>query len=338
VNSLIDVFTGGVQPPWAILDEVTPLQRYIAEEIATDHVDGLLSRREAIRRLGLLGVTAASATALIAACSNDRANAPTSTSGSATTAGSAGTSVAPTSAAAAGPAPGMATALATTDITWAGPNGELRGAWAEAVDPKGAVLVIHENKGLNDWVRTVAGRLAGIGYSALAIDLLSEEGGTATFTDPAQATAALGKIDPQRFVADLKSGVDEVGRRTPGKKLAVLGFCFGGGLTWQLLAASKDEAPQLAAAVPFYGPLPDDADFAGSKAAVLGFYGALDSRVTSTEGAAKAALDKAGLVNQLIIEPDADHAFFNDSGPRYNPAAAADAWQHVQDWFGKYLV
>jgi carboxymethylenebutenolidase len=335
VNTFIDVFTGGVQAACRILWRVTPLQRYIAEEIATDHVDGLLSRREAMRRLGLLGVSVASATALIAACSTDRASTNGSTPPSTSASGTAGSSAAPTSATAAGPVPGMATALSTADVTWAGPTGELRGAWAEAVNPKGAVLVIHENKGLTDWVRTVAGRLAGIGYSALAIDLLSEEGGTATFTDPAQATAALGKIDPQRFVADLKSGVDEVGRRAPGKKLAVLGFCFGGGLTWQLLAAGE---PQLAVAVPFYGPLPDNADFAGSKAAVLGFYGALDNRVTSTEGAAKAALDKAGLVNNLIIEPDADHAFFNDGGPRYNPAAAADAWQHVQDWFGKYLV
>jgi carboxymethylenebutenolidase len=309
------------------------LQRYIAEEIATDHVDGLLSRRETMRRLALLGVSAASATALIAACSNERAAAPTSTSAS----GSTSATTAPaTATAAAGPAPGMVTALPTTEITWAGPRGELRGSWAEAATPKGAVLVIHENKGLNDWVRTVAGRLAGIGYSALAIDLLSEEGGTATFTDPAEATAALGKIDPARFVADLKSGVDEVGKRAPGKKLAVMGFCFGGGLTWQLLAAGGE--PQLAAAVPFYGPLPDGADFAGAKAAVLGFYGALDTRVTSTEGAAKAALDKAGLVNELVVEPNADHAFFNDSGPRYNAEAAADAWQKVQDWFGKYLV
>jgi carboxymethylenebutenolidase len=304
------------------------LQRYIAEEIATDHVDGLLSRREAVRRLGLLGVSAASASALIAACSNERSTAPTSTTAAEP---STATSASGTPAAT-GPAPGMATALPTTEITWGGPSGELRGAWAAAAEPKGAVLVIHENKGLNDWVRTVAGRLAGVGYSALAIDLLSEEGGTATFTDPAEATAALGKIDPQRFVADLKSGVEEVGRRAPGKKLAVMGFCFGGGLTWQLLAAGE---PQLAAAVPFYGPFPDGADLAGSKAAVLAFYGALDTRVTSTEDAAKAALEKAGLDHMLVVEPDADHAFFNDSGPRYNPAAAADAWQKVQDWFGK---
>ena len=71
----------------------------------------------------------------------------------------------------------MAGALPTQPITWPGPQGELQAAWAQAANPKGAVLVIHENKGLNDWVRSVAGRLAGADYSALAVDLLSEEGG-----------------------------------------------------------------------------------------------------------------------------------------------------------------
>jgi carboxymethylenebutenolidase len=303
---------------------VTPLQRYIAEEIATDHVDGLLSRREALRRLALLGVSTATASALIAACATDK---PTTASSSPSPSPSAPTS--------ASPPPGMASALPTTPITWAGPTGQLQGSWAQAATPRGAVLVLHENKGLNDWVRTVAGRLAGIGYSALAIDLLSEEGGTATFTDPAAATAALGTIAPDRFVADLKSGLDELARRSPGQKLAVVGFCFGGGLVWRLLAAGE---PRLAAAVPFYGPLPDNPDFAGSKnAAVLGLYGALDQRVTSSEPAAKAALDQAGVVNDLVIEPDADHAFFNDSGPRYNPVAAADAWTRLQDWFSRNL-
>ncbi|TDO12266.1 carboxymethylenebutenolidase [Mycobacterium sp. BK086] len=303
---------------------MTPLQRYIAEEIATDHVDGLLSRREALRRLALLGVGTAAASSLIAACASDKpkpaAPAP-STSPSA-----------PTSAA---PPPGMAGALPTTPITWPGPTAQLQGAWAQAATPRGAVLVIHENKGLNDWVRSVAGRLAGIGYSALAIDLLSEEGGTATFSDPAAATAALGNIAPDRFVADLKSGLDELARRSPDQKLAVVGFCFGGGLVWRMLAAGE---PRLAAAVPFYGPLPDNPNFSGSKnTAVLGLYGALDQRVTSSEPAAKAALDQAGLVNDLVVEPDADHAFFNDSGPRYNPVAAADAWTRLQDWFSRNL-
>jgi carboxymethylenebutenolidase len=318
---------------WRILGEVTPLQRYIAEEIATDHVDGLLSRREAMRRLALLGVSATAATALIAACGNERKPASSTTESATGSGTSANTSSAGPTAAGA-PPPGMADAVATTAVTWAGPNGELQGAWAEAATPRGGVLVIHENKGLNDWVRSVAGRLAGTGYSALAIDLLSEEGGTATFTDPAEATAALGKIDPARFVADLKAGVAEVQRRVPDHKVAVIGFCFGGGLTWRLLGSGE---PELAAAVPFYGPLPDNPDFSGAKAAVLAFYGALDTRVTSLQGAAKEALDKAGLVNDLVVEPNADHAFFNDTGPRYQPDAAADAWKRLQDWFAKYL-
>ncbi len=209
------------------------------------------------------------------------------------------------------------------------------GSWAPAENPRGAVLVIHENKGLNDWVRSVAGRLAGIGYSALAVDLLSEEGGTAQFSDPAAATAALAAADPQRFIADMNSGLDELQTRVPGQKLAAVGFCFGGGLVWRLLAAGES---RLAAAVPFYGPIPDDPDFAGSKdTAVLGFYGSLDQRVTSTEPAAQAALDSAGVVNELVIEDGADHAFFNDSGKRYDPVAAADAWQRLQNWFARYL-
>ncbi|MDT5322968.1 MAG: carboxymethylenebutenolidase, partial [Mycobacterium sp.] len=201
-----------------ILAEVTPLQRYIAEEIAIDHVDGFLSRREALRRLALIGVGAAAATALIAACGENKkpaADAPVTSTGGATESA---------------PPPGSENTLATEPITWAGPQGELQGAWAPAQSPKGAVLVIHENKGLNDWVRSVAGRFAGIGYSGLAIDLLSAQGGTATFTDPAQATAALSKIPPAEFVANLKSGVGELQRRAPGVKVAAVGFCMGGGL------------------------------------------------------------------------------------------------------------
>ncbi len=308
---------------------MTPLQRYIAEEIATDHVDGLMSRREAIRRLALIGVGATAASALIAACSDAEKPASSTPTASPPVTSSA------TATEKATP-PGIENALETTPITWAGPRGELQAAWAPAETPKGAVLVIHENKGLTDWARTVAGRFAGIGYSSLAIDLLSGEGGTAKFTDPAEATAALSKISPQDFVADMKSGIEELQRRTPGVKVAAVGFCMGGGLVWQLLASGE---PQLAAAVPFYGPLPDGADFSGSKdVAVLGFYGSKDARVTGTKDAAQQALDKAGLVNQLVVEQDADHAFFNDTGERYDPTAAADAWQRVQDWFTKYVA
>ncbi len=303
---------------------MTPLQRYIAEEIATDHVDGLLSRREALRRLALLGVGTAAATTLIAACGENKqptADAPVTANEPATVSA---------------PPPGSENTVPTTPITWAGPRGELQAAWAAAPEARGGVLVIHENKGLNDYVRSVAGRFAGIGYSALAIDLLSAQGGTGTFADPAEATAALGKQPPEEAVADLKSGIDELQRRIPDKKVAAVGFCMGGGMVWRLLASGE---PRLAAAVPFYGPAPDNPDFAGSKdVAVLGIYAALDQRVNATEPVARAALEKAGLVFELVTEPDANHAFFNDTGDRYNPTAADDAWRRVQDWFTKYVA
>ena len=302
---------------------MTALQRYGAEEVATDYVAGLLTRREALRRLALLGVGTTAATALIAACAKQN---PAEAPAEPTLSSEATTALQP---------PGMAHALPTEPITWRGPQGPLQAAWAQAASSRGGVLVIHENKGLNDWVRSVAGRLAGAGYSALAIDLLSERGGTATFQDPAEATAALGAIAPEQFTHDLNSGVAELRLRVPGQKVAVVGFCFGGGLVWQLLASG---ALGVSAAVPFYGPLPDKPDFTGSKAAVLGIYAALDTRVTDSEAAAKAALDRAGLVHDLVVEPNADHAFFNDTGPRYNAAAAADAWQRMLDWLGRYLA
>ena len=119
---------------------MTPLQRYIAEEIATDHVDGLLSRREALRRLALLGVGATAAGALIAACSQNKTN---ETEAPATSTGAV-TSSQPATASA--PPPGSEKALPTQPITWPGPQGDLQAAWAEAPDARGGVLVIHENK------------------------------------------------------------------------------------------------------------------------------------------------------------------------------------------------
>ncbi|TSD93649.1 dienelactone hydrolase family protein [Skermania sp. ID1734] len=304
-------------------------RRYIAEEIAVDHADGLLTRREALRRLGLLGLGAAAASSLLAACSSGGGSTAASST-STGTAASAGTAASSSAA-----PPGLAGAKPTEAITFAGPQGQLQAAWAGANHPRGAVLVIHENKGLTDHIRSVAGRFAGAGYSALAIDLLSQEGGTATFSDPAQATAALSKVPPERFVADMKAGLTELQRRSPNAKLGTTGFCMGGGLVWLLLASGE---PRLAAATPFYGPLPANPDFSGSKAAVLAIYAALDSRVDATRDAAAAALAKAGLVHEIVTEPDADHAFFNDTGARYNQAAADDAWKRVIAWYGKYLA
>jgi len=301
-----------------MLGAMTDLQRYLAEEVAVDHADGIISRREALHRLALMGWTVAAAATLLTACGNE-------TKGAA--------SPSPTPGESAG---SDASASAASAITFAGPEGRtLQGGWAPASgSPRGAILVIHENKGLLDHFRVVAGRFASAGYSALALDLLSEEGGTASLGDSANATAALSKIAPERFVADMKAGLDELARRTPGVKLGAIGFCFGGGMMWRLVG-SKD--PRLAAAAPFYGPLPDAADFTGAKTAVLGVYGALDARVNASQAAATAALEKAGLPHEIVTYPGADHAFFNDTGPRYNAEAAAQAWTKVLAWFGKYV-
>jgi carboxymethylenebutenolidase len=192
------------------------------------------------------------------------------------------------------------------------------------------VLVIHENRGLTEHIRTVAGRLAASGYSALALDLLSEEGGTGSFPDEAEVAAALSRVPPERFVEDMKAGVTELRRRVRGRKLAAIGFCFGGAMVWRLLVAGE---PRLAAAAPFYGPFPEGGTVEGSRAAVLGVYGGLDARVNASRPAAKAALEAAGLKHELLTFTEADHAFFNDTGARFNPHAATEAWRRTLNWF-----
>ncbi|WP_433055465.1 dienelactone hydrolase family protein [Dactylosporangium sp. CS-033363] len=284
------------------------MNEYLTSEVVVDYADGLIGRREALRRLSLMGVGVAVATSMLAACSTPAAT------------------PAPSSSTPVGPP-----ALPTSPITFDG----LQAAWAPAASPRGAVLVIHENRGLTDHIRSVAGRLAASGFSALALDLLSEEGGTARFTDPAQATAALNAVDPARFIKDMKTALTELARRAPSLKLAAMGFCFGGGEVWQLLASGE---PRLSAAAPFYGPFPSGASLTGSKAAsVLGIYGELDSRVNATRDAAEAALTAAGLPHELVTFPGANHAFFNDTGERYNAPAATEAYRRLIQWFTDHL-
>jgi len=306
---------------------MTELQRYLAEEVAEDHADGIITRREAMRRLGLLGLGAAAASTLLAACGSS-ANAD-GESAAATTAAA----VSADQSDASGGVEGWAV-VGTQAITFKGPRGTLQGAWAPARSPRGSVLVIHENRGLTDHIRIVAGRMAASGYSALAIDLLSEEGGTAAVGDEAQVAAVLAQVDPTRFDADMKAGVSELRRRVRGRKVGAMGFCFGGGMVWRLLAAGES---RVDAAAPFYGPFPENGDLGKAKAAVLGIYGGLDARVGATRPAARAALRKAGLKNHVLVFQQADHAFFNDTGPRFNPPAAAEANRRVLAWFDRYL-
>ena len=265
------------------------LRNYLVGEVAEDFVDGLLTRREALRRLTLLGLSVSSATALLAACGE-----PTGGGNGAPSPAAAETTPAPVTT-----TPGRtATTKPGEAVRFAGPAGELQGAWAEAEDPQGALLVIHENRGLTPHFFDLVGRFAGASYSALCVDLLSAQGGTGSLQDPAAAPTALANTPPEQLVADLQAGIDELEKRVADAKVAVVGFCFGGGMTWNLLQAGEQ---RLAAAVPFYGPAPENADFSKAKAAVLAIYGEQDERVNATRDRAEAALKAAGLTRNSYL-------------------------------------
>lgn len=297
------------------------LHDYLTGEVGEDWADGIISRREALRRLALLGLSVSSAVALLEACAPAGQTAGPGASATASPSAAASlASVAPISGAA---------------ITFPGPSVELRGFFAPAAgDVRGGMLVVHENRGLNDHIRSVASRLAGDGYAALAIDLLSEEGGSEALAE-GEVQAALSAASTERLVGDMRAGLDELERRAPNAKLGAIGFCFGGGMVWALLDAGD---PRLAAAIPFYGPAPSSPDFSETTAAVLGVYAELDGRVNASRPAAEAALTAAGLEHEMKVYPGVDHAFFNDTGARYDATQAAAAYADVLDWLARYLA
>jgi carboxymethylenebutenolidase len=326
------------------------LRSYAASEVAEHAAEGNLTRREAVRRLALLGISGPAAAALLAACSSSATTAPvpatavtTPTSAAATTATTATSPPVPSAAATttAGIASSTTTAQSTTgaalevsQITFPGPAGEVKGAFSPAPKPKGAVLIVHEIFGLSAHFLKLPGRFAASGYTALVVDLLSREGGTSAISDQGQITAKIVGAGVERHLADLRAGLDELGKRAPGVKLGLVGFCFGGGMTWSMLNAGE---PRLAVAAPFYGPGVEGADFSKSKAAVLGVYAENDARVNASRDAMEAALTKAGLVHEIKTYPGVGHQFFNDTSGAYNPTQAQAAYTDLMSWFAAHL-
>jgi carboxymethylenebutenolidase len=202
--------------------------------------------------------------------------------------------------------------------------------------PHPAVLVIHENRGLLPHFPDVTRRLAVEGYTALAVDLLSREGGTGAFANSDQARDALGEISQEQLIADLNAGVEHL-QSLPSvrpERVGVMGFCFGGGLTW-LLAVRN---PEVQAAVPFYGPSPPLEEVPNLTAPVLGIYAEDDSFVNPGVPELEAALEQHQKEYRFITYPDTRHAFFNDTGERYNPQAASQAWNETLAWFDQHLM
>jgi len=216
--------------------------------------------------------------------------------------------------------------LETGYIKYPGANGEVR---AYSARPKGGaklagVIVIHENRGLNPHTEDVARRAALEGFMAIAPDALSPFGGTPE--NPDEARPLFQKLDrdanTKNFVAAvayLKTHPQATG------KVGCMGFCWGGGITNQVAV----NAPDLVAAVPFYGSQPAPEDVPKIKAAMLIHYAGDDQRINAGIPAFEEALKKAGVDYKIYMYEGAGHAFMNDTGTRYHKEAAALAWQRT---------
>ncbi|HEV7285130.1 MAG TPA: YghX family hydrolase [Kaistia sp.] len=223
-------------------------------------------------------------------------------------------------------------------ITYPSPNGhgEVRGYLVRPAKAEGklpAVVVVHENRGLNPYIEDVARRVAKAGFIALGPDGLTSKGG---YPGNDEKGVELQKqVDPERLMNDFFAAIEFLMKdeRTTGK-VGITGFCYGGGVA----NAAAVAYPELGAAVPFYGRQAKAEDVPRIKAPILLHYGELDTRVNEGWPAYEAALKANGKTYEAYIYPGANHGFHNDSTPRYDKEAADLAWQRTIDWFKKYLA
>jgi carboxymethylenebutenolidase len=195
------------------------------------------------------------------------------------------------------------------------------------------VLVIHENRGLNPYVRDVARRLAVAGFMAFAPDALTSVGGYPN--DDEKAAQLFQGLDRAKMTEDFLAAARWLKSRPESNgKLGAVGFCYGGGVVNELAVRMGGD---LSAAVPFYGVQPKPEDAAKIKAPVLAHYAELDTRITSGWPAFDAELKAANVPHEGYIYAGANHGFHNDTTPRYDEAAAKLAWQRTLDWLNKYL-
>lgn len=225
--------------------------------------------------------------------------------------------------------------LFTEQISYPGVNGEMQAYVARPKADKKypAVVVIHENRGLNGHIEDVARRAAQAGYLAIAPNALAPLGGTPANEDDARAKFQQLKQEDsnQNFV---KAFDYLATRKDYNGNWGCVGFCWGGAMA-NFLAVN---VPSLKAAVAFYGRQPEAADVAKIKAAVQLHYGGLDERVNAGIPAYEEALKKNNIRYELYIYEGANHAFHNDTAPtRYNEAAAKLAWERTMNFFKKYL-
>jgi carboxymethylenebutenolidase len=306
---------------------VNQFQRYLLDEFVEDFRDGRMNRREFVMKvIGVAGGLAA-ATGVFS---------------------EVGLSPAEIASAQAEPRLMQAQANAVTvspddpaivvsDVEFPSADGAtLMGYMAAPSIPSNysGIVVIHENRGLLEHHKDVVRRYAKAGFAAVAPDLVSRDGGT-DYTNPDDVPGLLARADPQRHVADA-TGAGAFIQAQDGIRSdvhGITGFCFGGGVVWRTIGQDLT----VAAAVPFYGPPPPLDLLAHTRAAAFGMYGELDANLTSSAPAVMAALETAGVPHDFHVYTGANHAFFNDTGDRYNKDAATDAWMRALAWFHQYL-
>ena len=222
-------------------------------------------------------------------------------------------------------------------VTYASPQGTgtVKGYLARPAKAGGklpAIVVIHENRGLNPYIEDVTRRLALEGYLAFAPDALTPLGGY-----PGEEEAAVklfGTLDPVKRTEDLVTGANFVKTHPESNgRLGAVGFCFGGGMC-NLFATRM---PDLLASVPYYGAQPVAADVAKIKAPLLIHYAGLDERINAGWPAYEVALKANNVRYEAFIYPNVNHGFHNDTTPRYDEAAAKLSWQRTLDLFAKHV-
>lgn len=324
------------------MKQLGTFEKYLIEEFYDDYREGQISRRTFIRRVafitGSMGATLVALTAV--GCSPAELPSPTepmpqpetATPGATATATSAPTTEprSPLTVSADDPA------VRGTRVSFPSQGTEISGYQAQpaAAGVYPAVLICHENRGLTPHIEDLARRFAKEGYVALAIDLLSREGGTVA-NDRDAIPGLLTNAGPARHVGDFKAGAAYLKSldTVDPERLAMNGYCFGGGITWQ----TATEMPELKAAAPFYGPAPDLAAVPAIRAAMLGVYAEQDERVNAGKDALAEALAAAGITHRMKVYPGVSHAFHNDTGQRYDEAQATQAWKDMLAWFGEHL-
>jgi carboxymethylenebutenolidase len=228
-------------------------------------------------------------------------------------------------------------AIVTEVIEYPSPDGHgvVRGLLARPAGVGGpfpAVLVVHENRGLNPYVEDVARRLAKAGYLALAPDGLSPVGGYPGDDDKGRELQS--GLDPAKLMADFFAGYEHLATREDATgRVGCIGFCYGGGVCNALAVAY----PELAASVPFYGRQPEAADVPAIRAPLLIHYAELDERINAGWPAFEAALQAGGKTYEAHVYPGVNHGFHNDTTPRYDPEAAELAWARTLAFFETHL-